>query len=117
MVKRFPKRGEVFWVNLDPTIGSEAQKLRPGLILSNDIGNELSHLVIIAPITSRVDEVYPFEVSLIVKGSKGEGKLAKAMINQCRAVDKSRLKSKICDVSIEVMNRVDEAIKIVFSIA
>jgi mRNA interferase MazF len=54
MVRIFPRRGEIYWVNLEPTIGSETQKTRPGLIISNDIGNEMSNMVIIAPITSKI---------------------------------------------------------------
>ncbi|MGZ3634054.1 MAG: type II toxin-antitoxin system PemK/MazF family toxin [Parachlamydiaceae bacterium] len=88
--KLYPKRGEIYWVDLDPTIEGETQKLRPGLIVSNDIGNEVSQVIIIAPITSKVKNIYSFEVKIFLKG-----KPAKVMLNQCRAVDKSRLKAKI----------------------
>src|SRR5438477_428265 len=54
MVRKFPMRGEIYWINLDPVIGSETKKTRPGLIISNDIGNEMSEVVIIAPITSKM---------------------------------------------------------------
>ncbi len=116
MVKKFPKRGEIYWVDLNPTVGSETQKMRPGLIISNDIGNEVSDIVIVAPITSKVKNIYPFEVYLPVKQENETTKQGKAMINQCRAVDKSRLKKKLGDVPQEVMKAVDEAIKIVFAI-
>jgi mRNA interferase MazF len=111
MVSKFPRRGEVYWVNLEPTIGSETQKTRPGLVISNDIGNEMSDVVIIAPITSKTKNVYPFEVLLLVNNKQG-----KAMINQCRAIDKSRLGKKMCSISLEEMYEVEEAIKIVFAI-
>jgi mRNA interferase MazF len=112
MVKNFPKRGEIYWVNLDPTIGAETQKLRPGLIISNDIWNEMSDVVIIAPITSKIKNIYPFEVAIVVQEKPG-----KAMVNQCRAVDKSRLTGKLGEADSEIMQAVDEAIKIVFSIS
>ena|ERR1700733_1014545 len=109
--KTFPKRGEIYWVDLETTRGAETQKVRPGLVVSNDIGNELSHLIMIAPITSKVTQVFPFEVKTTVKN-----KLAKIMLNQCRAVDKSRLGKKIGEVDLETMKEVKEAIKLVFAI-
>ena len=61
----FPQRGEIYWVSLDPTIGSEIAKTRPALIISNDIGNQHADRVIVAPIsTANVSKVYPFEVKL-----------------------------------------------------
>jgi mRNA interferase MazF len=111
MVKKFPKRGEIYWVNFNPAVGAEIQKLRPGLIISNDIGNEESNVVIVAPITSNVKKIYPFEVYMVLN------KPGKVMINQCRAIDKSRLKEKIGEAESETMQAVDEAIKIVFSIS
>lgn len=109
--KKFPKRGEIYWVELDPARGSETQKTRPCLIVSNDIANEYSLLVSVAPITSKIKKVYPFEVETIVAGKNG-----KIMLNQCRAIDKSRLKGKIEDVDHTVMIAVEEAIKIVYGI-
>ena len=109
--KDFPKRGEIYWVNLDPSIGSETQKTRPALIVSNDIGNENSHVVIVAPITSKIKNVYPFEVEVTV-----DNRLGKIMLNQCRAIDKSRLITKISSVDSEAMKSVEEAIKIVFGL-
>ena len=56
------KRGDVWLVNLDPTIGHEIKKSRPGVIIQNDVGNKLSPITIIAPFTSqKTDKVYPFE--------------------------------------------------------
>lgn len=66
----------------------------------------------IAPITSKISRVYPFEVKTIV-----ENKPAKIMLNQCRAVDKSRLNKKIGEVDADTMKAVEEAIKLVFSIS
>ncbi|NGX60084.1 MAG: Endoribonuclease EndoA [Chlamydiae bacterium] len=107
----FPKRGDIYWVNLDPTIGGETKKTRPALIISNDIGNETSKIVIVAPITSKVKNVYPFEVKTFVNG-----KAAKVMLNQCRAVDKSRLITKIGSIEQKNMKSAEDAIKIVFGL-
>jgi mRNA interferase MazF len=107
----FPKRGEIFWVNLDPTIGGETRKKRPALIVSNDIGNEMARIIMIAPITSKVKNIYPFEVKVYIKGKPG-----KIMLNQCRAVDKSRLNGKIDSIDSETMKLAEDAIKIVFGL-
>ena len=108
----FPKRGDIYWVNLDPSIGQETKKTRPALVISNDIGNELAQIVMIAPITSKVTNIYPFEVKISL-----QGKLGKIMINQCRAVDKSRLTKKIDSIDRETMKSVENAIKIVFGLS
>lgn len=108
----FPKRGEIYWVNLDPTIGSETKKTRPALIISNDSGNENSAVVIIAPITSKVKKIYSFEVKVEINGKPG-----KIMLNQCRTIDKSRLSGKMDSIEDDVMKLVDDAIKIVFGLS
>ncbi len=109
--KKHPKRGEIYWVDLEPAIGGETRKIRPGLIVSNDIGNEVSLVVMVAPITSKVNDVYQFEVKTIVNG-----KPAKIMLNQCKALDKSRLKDKVGNVNAATMREAEEAIKIVFGL-
>lgn len=110
--KNFPKRGDIYWVNLDPAVGSEIKKKRPSLIISNDVGNEMSELVIIAPMTSNTDRVYAFEVKVNVKG-----KIGKVMPHQCRAIDKSRLLDKLGSLKEDDMKLVDDAIKIVFGLS
>lgn len=107
----FPKRGQIYWVNLDPSIGGETKKTRPALVVSNDIGNEMSNIIMVAPITSKLKTVYPFEVEVLVGRKPG-----KIMLNQCRAVDKSRLTSKIDEIDYETMKAVEDAIKIVFGL-
>lgn len=108
----FPKRGDIYWVNLDPTIGSETKKTRPALVISNDIGNESSKIIVVAPITSKVKNVYPFEVKTSVGGKAG-----KIMLNQCRAIDKSRLTKQIGSIDSSSMKLVENAIKIVFALS
>ncbi len=106
-----PKKGEIYWVNLDPTVGSEINKKRPAVIVSNDVGNEISRRVIIAPITSKVTKIFPFEVEVEVKGKKG-----KVLLDQVRAVDKLRLENKISELDVETMQEVNDALKIVFAL-
>lgn len=104
------KRGEIYWVKLDPTMGNEIKKTRPGLIVSSNNINKCSKLLMIAPITHTIKKVYPFEVETILKGDS-----AKILLNQCRAVDKLRLVDKVAILESATMLLVEEALKIVFS--
>ena len=108
----FPKRGELFWVDLEPTRDGETQKIRPALIVSNDIGNQFSKIVMVAPITSKASCIYPTEVKTVI-----DGRDTKIMLHQCRAVDKSRLLKKIGTVDIEVLLESEKAIKVVFGLS
>lgn len=98
-------------VDLEPTRGREIQKIRPALIVSNNIGNELTEVIIIAPITSNVTRIYPTEVKTLIAG-----RLAKIMLHQCRAVDKSRILNKLCNVDHKTIADVERAIAIVFAL-
>jgi len=103
----FPKRGEVFWVNLDPTVGSEINKIRPALVISNDSGNEHSQRIIVAPITSSVKKVYPFEVKIEIAAKEG-----KVLLDQLRSIDKQRLSKKLSVLDYETMKLVNKALKV-----
>jgi len=107
----YPKRGDIYWVKLDPTLGSETQKTRPCIIISNNAQNKKSMRVIIAPITSQVKKIYPFEAEVAVNGKKG-----KAMLDQIKAVDKQRLGKRICSADIETMLNVDKSLKITLAL-
>jgi mRNA interferase MazF len=112
----FPLRGEVYWVRLDPTVGTEMQKTRPGVIVSNDIGNELSARVIIAPVTSQgTQRVFPFEV-LAHAGEAGLTEAGKIAIDQIRSVDKLRLGRRIGMLPQERIVEVDKAIRVTLSV-
>lgn len=104
------KRGEVFWVNFDPTVGAEAKKTRPAVVVSNDINNAHSPIVSISPITSNVSRVYSFEVE-IPAGTAGLKTRSKVMVNQTRAVDKILLIKKLGQLPIQMMADVDQALK------
>jgi mRNA interferase MazF len=102
-------KGEIYWANLSPTIGSEISKTRPVLIVSNDINNQFAATVSILPITSTTAKVYPFEVFL----PQGEGHLAndsKAKANQIRTIDKQRIGNKIGKISKSKLVEIEEAI-------
>ena len=107
-----PQRGELYWANLDPAIGSEIAKTRPALIISNDIGNQYADRVIVAPISSSsLGKIYPFEVHL----NPGDGDLSKEskiLLDQIRTLDKSRLGQLIGALSAERMEEVNRAIRI-----
>jgi mRNA interferase MazF len=106
------KRGEIWVVNLDPTLGHEIKKSRPAVIIQNDIGNKYSPVTIIAPITSQgLERIYPIEVFLNSENSKLELE-SKVLLNQIRAVDKVRLVKKIGKVNEETLARIDQALKI-----
>ena len=106
-MNNYPKRGDVYWVNLDPTVGSEINKRRPCVIVSNDAGNEISHRVIVAPVTSSVKQVYPFEVKVEIQ--KREGKV---LLDQIRSIDKQRLCGRIIFLDKLVMQLIDRALKV-----
>lgn len=109
---KFPKRGETYWANVNPILGSEINKTRPALIVSNDSGNEYSQRVIVAPITSSATKIYPFEVKLEISGKEG-----KVLLDQLRSIDKQRLSKKLSFLEYETMKLVDKAIKVALDLA
>jgi mRNA interferase MazF len=105
------ERGDVFLVNFVPTVGAEAKKTRPAVVVSNNINNAHSPIVSISPITSNVSKVYSFEVE-IPAGAGGLRTRSKVMVNQTRAVDKTRLMSKLGHLPEHLMAEVDQALKL-----
>lgn len=105
------KRGDIYWANLDPTIGSEISKKRPVLIVSNDINNQLAGCVTVLPITSSFQKSYPFVVS-IKKEDSGLQHDSTIKANQIRTLDKQRLVNKTCRLSELIMIEVEEAIRV-----
>ena len=106
------KRGDVFYVNLDPTKGSEQDGARPVLVIQNDVGNEYAPTVIIAPLTTRAfSKRYPTNVN-IPKGTAGLKEDSTVLLSQIRTIDKSRLERKMGRLSSNLTHQVDEAIKV-----
>lgn len=106
-----PKRGEIFWVNLEPTVGTEINKIRPCLIISNDSSNEYLSRVIVAPITSTIKKLYSFEVKLEL-----ENLIGKILLDQIRSIDKRCLGNRITFLEKNTMMEVDKALKITLAL-
>lgn len=110
-IKDTPKRGDIYWVNLDPTVGTEINKKRPAIIISNNSANEFSKRVIVAPITSKATKIFPFEVAIEIKGKSG-----KILLDQLRAIDKLRLENKISTANNDILSQLDASIKKVLAL-
>ena len=100
-----PRRGEVWWVSFDASLGGEIQKTRPAIILSNDAANIALNRVIVVPITSQVAKVYPGEALVTINGEQ-----RKAMADQIVTASKQRLKSKLGALSRADMIAVENAV-------
>lgn len=107
-----PKRGEIVRIQLDPVVGSEQAGERPALVLSPDLVNEHSPVILVAAITSqKTDHIYPFE-ALIEPPEAGLSLRSKVLLMQLRSVDKRRLMGRYGRVSEQTMRRVEDALKI-----
>ena len=107
-----PKRGDIYLVDFDPTVGAEIRKTRPALVIQNDIGNEYSPITIVAVITSKFDEPpYPTEVIMETEES-GLSLRSAVVLNQIRSVDRQRLIKRVGHARARTMDRVDQAIQI-----
>ncbi len=110
------KRGDIFYADLSPVVGSEQGGIRPVLVVQNDIGNKFSPTVICAAITSKINKAkLPTHVEIdasqyeLVRNSV-------ILLEQVRTIDKKRLKEKICHLDQHVMKQVDKAIRISFGV-
>ncbi len=107
-----PRRGDIFLVNFDPTIGSEIRKTRPALVIQNDVSNRHSPVTIVAAITSKFEEpAYPTEV-ILEPSESGLPSRSAVLLNQIRTIDRSRLVKRLGRVTRSTMRRVDHAIQI-----
>ena len=100
------KRGDVWWVKFEPSIGGEIRKKRPAIIVSNDAANKFLNRVQVVPLTSKTDHLYPSEAPVRISG-----KMGKAMADQLATVSKERLFKRIGVISDEDLRKVEEAIK------
>ena len=105
MSRQSLKRGEIWWVRIDPTQGSEIKKTRPCVILTHDTLNQLRKTVVVIPLSSAAQAHPP--VSIAVQAG---GKTATAVIDQIRAVAKHRLESKIGNMQPEALDLIAEAL-------
>ncbi len=104
------KRGKIFLANLEPTIGTEISKVRPILVISNDINNKVSSTITVIPITSNTSKIYPFEV-FIPSGEANLPKDSKAKTNQIRSIDTKRLIKEIGSLPNARIKAVERALK------
>ncbi len=108
-----PKRGDIYLVNFDPTLGAEIRKTRPALILQNDIANKYSPVTIVAAISSKFDDpLYPTEVLISAKARTGLAVDSVVLLNQIRTVDKKRLAKQLGTLSSAKMGEVNQALRI-----
>ena len=110
------KRGEIYYADLSPVVGSEQGGLRPVLIIQNDVGNKYSPTVIAAAITSQQSKAkLPTHIPLY-SGTSGLTKDSVVLLEQVRTIDKRRLKEKMGAIDQSAMNAVDNAISISFGL-
>ena len=116
MEEIYMKRGDIYYADLSPVIGSEQGGVRPVLVIQNDVGNRHSPTIICAAITSKMNKAkLPTHVELearkyhIVKNSV-------VLLEQIRTIDKQRLLDHVCHLDKEIMKKIDEALKISFSL-
>jgi mRNA interferase MazF len=106
-VKVRPHRGDIYWVALDPTVGTEIRKTRPAVIVSNDSCNQYGSCVVVLPITSHVESLYPGEARVRVRREPG-----RALGDQIRSIDKARLRGRAGTLTPEELSDVDEALRV-----
>ncbi len=111
------KRGDIFYADLSPVIGSEQGGVRPVLILQNDVGNKHSPTVICAAITSQINKAkLPTHIELAAK-QYALVKDSVILLEQIRTIDKKRLKEKICHLDEKMMTKVNKALEVSFGLA
>lgn len=98
-------RGEIWWVEFDPSVGSEIKKTRPAVIVSNDISNRYQARVQVVPLTGNTGKLYPSEAVVTVAGKPG-----KAMADQIMTADKKRLRNMLDKLSAQDMKAIEKAI-------
>lgn len=110
------KRGDIFYADLRPVVGSEQGGVRPVLIIQNDTGNKHSPTVICAAITSKMNKAkLPTHVELDAD-KYGVVKDSVILLEQVRTIDKSRLKEKVCHLDRDVLKKIDKALIISLSL-
>lgn len=109
---QFVKRGELYYADLSPVVGSEQGGIRPVLVVQNDVGNKYSPTVIAAAVTSKINKArLPTHIELNAS-TYGLIKDSVVLLEQIRTIDKRRLKERIGLLSPQTMSRVDDALLI-----
>ncbi len=110
------RRGDVFWVDLDPARGSEANKTRPAIIVSNNGANSAAHqngrgVITVVPLSSKIARVYPFQVLIEAVDHPGLRGDSKALVEQIRNVDVSRIGRRITALSPITIKKLEAAMR------
>ena len=102
-----PRRGEVWWVAFDPSVGGEIRKTRPAIILSNDAANAVLNRIQVMPITSQTSRLYPAEAYITLNGER-----RKAMADQIATASKLRLRTLLGRLAADDMVAVERAVRL-----
>lgn len=106
------KRGDIYYADLSPVVGSEQGGIRPVLVLQNDIGNKYSPTVIVAAITSQINKS-KLPTHLSIRADQfGIAKDSVVLLEQLRTIDKKRLRERVCHIDTDNMKKIDYALKI-----
>lgn len=106
------RRGEIWWVNLDPTVGNETAKKRPCVILQNDVGNERSDTTIVAPLL-RGSKTYPFVVNVEATAGNGLDENRGIHLEQMRVIDRRRIDNKLGTLEDKYWENIERAVSVV----
>jgi len=106
-----PRRGEIYVVNFEPTVGAEIKKTRPAVIIQNDIANRWSPITIVAAITSKLDDERRYPIQVAVQAGEGGLRVDSViLLNQIRSVDTSRLVRRLGVLRTETVREIDRAL-------
>ena len=106
------KRGDIYYADLSPVVGSEQGGIRPVLVLQNDIGNKYSPTIIVAAITSQINKS-KLPTHLSIRADQfGIAKDSVILLEQLRTIDKKRLRERVCHIDTDNMKKIDYALKI-----